>query len=240
MKYLLTMKSENIKTGAIPVSISSKYTCPIDCAFYHKPTIDKGGCYGANGHLNIHWNAVTAGTRGVEFDEFCNQVAAMPINQLWRYGVAGDLPGLQNKIDAYQLNRLINANNGRPVICYTHKYNSVGNIGMLQYANEHGMTINLSANSLKHADQLDQYDMPVVTALPIRQDSDPKVQYTPKGLKVLTCPAVTSSKVTCKSCGLCAKRDRFDQATSHRLVIGFPAHGTRKALVNHIVKSGVH
>jgi hypothetical protein len=241
MKYLLTMKSSNVKTGPIPVSISSKYTCPIDCAFYWKQVDDdQGGCYGANGHLNIHWNAVTAGTRGVEFDVFCKQVESLPAKQLWRYGVAGDLPGLQNQIDEYQLKKLVRANDNRDCIAYSHKYNSKANMVLLKFANDNGMTINLSANNLKHADMLSKYDMPVVVALPIRHKADPKVIYTPAGLKVLTCPAVTSSKVTCKSCGLCAKRDRFDQNTNQRLIIGFPAHGSKKALVSSIVTNGVH
>lgn len=240
MKYQLTMKSRNVKTGDIPVSLASKYTCPIDCAFYWRPTNDEqGGCYGANGHLNVHWNAVTTGKLGVDFDQFCRQVASLPKSQLWRYGVAGDLPGLQNKIDRYQLHKLVSANDSRPVIAYTHKYNSAENLKLIKYANEHGFTINLSANSLKHVDLLAAHDMPLVTALPIRHKSDPKVIYSPDGLKILVCPAVTSDKVTCKSCALCAKRDRFDQSTGKRLVIGFPAHGTRKALVNAIVTTGV-
>ena len=235
MKYALTKVSANAKTGPIPVSISSKYTCPVDCAFYWRPVDDdQGGCYGANGHLNIHWNAVTAGTRGVEFDQFCYQIEALPANQLWRYGVAGDLPGLQNVIDKFQMVKLVKANHNRDVIAYSHKYNSPENIKILKYANNNGFTVNLSANSLKHADLLSTYNMPLVVALPIRKDSDPKVFFTPKGLKVLVCPAVTSKRVTCATCGLCAKRDRFDQLTGKRLIIGFPAHGTKKAIVNAI------
>jgi len=241
MKYLLTLKSANVKTGPIPVSISSKYTCPIDCAFYHKSVSDdQGGCYAAGGRLNIHWNRVTAGTMGVDFNEFCNQIEALPVKQLWRYGVAGDLPGLQDKIDPFQLKKLVKANANRDCIAYTHKYNSKGNMELLKHANANGMTINLSANSLKHADQLSAYGMPVVVTLPIRQAGDPKVVFTPGARKVLVCPAVTSAKTTCKSCGLCAKRDRFDQLTSERLIIGFPAHGNNKALVSSIVTNGAY
>ena len=240
MKYQLTLESANAKTGKIPVSISSKYTCPIDCAFYHKPSNGTGGCYGANGHLNLHWNAVTSGTRGVEFNQFCQQVANLPAKQLWRYGVVGDLPGLQNVIDEYQLKRLVHANNKRPVIAYTHKYNSPSNMTLIRFANDNGFTVNLSANNLKHADMLSAYDMPVVTALPIRKQGDHKVIFTPKGLKVLVCPAVTSDKITCKTCKLCAKRDRFDQLTGKRLIVGFPAHGNKKVLVDSIVNAEVH
>lgn len=241
MKYALTKESANVKTGNIPVSISSKYTCPTDCAFYHKPINDDvGGCYGANGHLNIHWNAVTSGTRGVEFDQFCYQVEALPKNQLWRYGVAGDLPGLGNRIDKHQMVKLVKANDHRDVIAYSHKYNSPENIKLLRYANDNGFTVNLSANNLKHADLLSAYDMPVVVALPIRNEDDPKVFYTPNGSKVLVCPAVTSERVTCKTCGLCAKRDRFDQKTGKRLIVGFPAHGNKKALVSRIASNEVN
>ena len=56
---------------------------------------------------------------------------------------------------------------------------------------------------------------PVVAILP--GNTANKVNFTPKGNKVVTCPATYNDKVNCKTCGLCAKNRDY--------VIGFPVHG---------------
>lgn len=45
---------------------------------------------------------------------------------------------------------------------------------------------------------------------------------TPKGRKVVVCPATHRDDVSCKTCGLCAVRDR-------KVIVGFPAHGVHKS-----------
>ena len=60
--YHLTKTSNNAKTGPIAMSTSSKSTCPDDCPIKEK------GCYAGNGPLNLHWQKVTNGERGVSFD----------------------------------------------------------------------------------------------------------------------------------------------------------------------------
>ncbi|AGR89223.1 hypothetical protein X831_gp103 [Pseudomonas phage PAK_P2] len=65
-----------------------------------------------------------------------------------------------------------------------------------------------------------------MTILPMDAEN---VSFTPKGRKVVACPAEKSDKVNCKSCGLCQVADR-------EYIIGFRAHGTAKKTVDLIAK----
>jgi hypothetical protein len=211
--YHLTLKSSNVKTGKIPVSTSTAKTCPDACP------LKNSGCYADSGPLALHWQQVTASNRGNNWLDFVEKIKALPVNQLWRHNQAGDLVGDNQKIDFKQLKLLINVNHGKRGFTYTHKPMTKANIKAVEYANENGFTVNLSANNLKHADKLAALSIaPIVVII---GENLPKVNYTPKGLKVVTCPAQTSDKVTCESCGLC-------QLAFRKYAIGFIAHGTSK------------
>ena len=67
---------------------------------------------------------------------------------------------------------------------------------------------------------------PVVTLLPT---DSAKVTFTPKGRKVVRCPAETSKKVTCQSCRLCQKTDRP--------IIGFTPHGSGKKVTEKVANA---
>ena len=99
--------------------------------------------------------------------------------------------------------------------------NNVSNRAVVKTANENGFTINLSGNSLAHADELaDLRIAPVTTILP----SDVRTnQRTPKGRTVVICPTFTHPGVTCATCGLCARQ--------RSTIVGFPAIGGRKHAV---------
>lgn len=92
--YHLTRVSANKKTGPIPVSTTSKSTCPASCP------LKGNGCYAESGPLALHWNAVSKGGRGHDLDHFCHEIKRLPKGQLWRYGQAGDLPGDTCQVDA--------------------------------------------------------------------------------------------------------------------------------------------
>lgn len=212
----LTLKSANIKTGPIPVSITGSDSCPPSCPF------SGGGCYAKGGPLAIHWRKVTQGDRGMPWADFCESISALPNDQLWRHNAAGDLIGAGESIDPVALGQLVAANQGKRGFTYTHKTNHADNFKWIKAANTWGFTINMSANSLDHADQLaDTGAGPVVTVLPI--DAPPK-QLTPKGRTVVTCPATYKDDVSCATCKLCAVSDRTT-------IVGFPAHGNAKAKV---------
>lgn len=219
--YHLTLISSNEKTGPIPVTTTSASTCPPSCPFYGK------GCYAKSGPLAIHWSKVTSGSRGSDLATLCGQVAKFPANQIWRHNQAGDLPGYGERVDVKALARLVKANAGRRGFTYTHKHNLKANLRAIREANEGGFTVNLSANSLAHADELYETKAgPVAVVLPI---DSPSTVYTPAGRKVIACPHDKNRAITCERCGLCQKSARS-------VIVGLRAHGTQKRVVSAIAK----
>jgi hypothetical protein len=102
----------NRKTGDIPTAYVARKSCPLDC-----PLLGRG-CYAETGNVGLHWRRM----RGVSWATFCRTVAEkLGPRQLWRYAVAGDLPGFSGLIDRAALQELTEANQSRPVIAYTHK-----------------------------------------------------------------------------------------------------------------------
>ena len=206
----LTLKSKNAKTGEIPVSISSNVSCPSACP------LSQGGCYAKHHYLGKHWQLVSDKVRGLPFAVFLDKIVALPLGSLWRHNVAGDLPGIGNTIDKDAMRALVRANKGKKGFTYTHKPPTPGNLNLIEEANREGFTVNLSSNSLAHADELKAISLaPVVTLLPIGTKEN---TFTPDGHKVVVCPATTKENVTCKTCKLCAIPNR-------QVIIGFPAHG---------------
>lgn len=207
------LKSANVKTGPIPTSVTSANSCPNSCPFMGS------GCYAESGPLAIHWAKTSNGKRGMSWVDFCGMVEALPVGQLWRHNVAGDLPGDNENIDPALLGELVHANIGRRGFTYTHKTNNPDNYQWINAANQWGFTVNLSANNLEHADQLAALNIgPVVTVLPI---DAPKTTTTPAGRTVVTCPATYRDDIACNTCQLCQRQ--------RETIIGFPAHGTSKS-----------
>lgn len=206
----LSLVSNNAKTGKIPVSTTSRDSCPTGCELRGK------GCYAEGGPVALHWNAVTSGDRGMPWGMFCEAVATLPPMQLWRHNQAGDLPGDGVEIDFEKLELLLAANFGKRGFTYTHYRPWDGsNAHAIATANVRGLTVNLSANNLEEADELfDAGCGPVVVVLPHDQVENTK---TPGGRAVVVCPAAIRDDTDCKSCGMCyLQRDS---------IIGFPAHG---------------
>jgi hypothetical protein len=225
MRVHLSKRSRNSKTGPIPVSTTSADTCPDACPFKNG-----GGCYAeANYHLRLHWYKVSDGSRGSNWGEFCNAIAALPDGQLWRHNQAGDLPGFYGAIDVSMLEGLVAANRGKRGFTYTHKPPIGENAMAIASANARGFTVNLSGNDLEHADELAALGIgPVVTVLPSSVQGNVKIE-TPQGRRVVVCPATYREDITCASCGLCQVRDR-------KVIVGFPAHGAAGAAANHVAE----
>ena len=225
--------SSNVKTGPIPVTTSSKNTCPDSCQ------LKGNGCYAETGHVNIHWQKVSKGERGLSFDDALDAIKALPSGSLVRHNQAGDLPGIGDGLLADEnlwLAAALTYKRKRP-FSYTH-YPVLGNSmaaavnrGIIKTINRKGFIVNLSANNLDEADAMSDLAIaPVVTILPI--DSG-KGTVTPKGRKIVTCPAVYKEGVTCASCKLCAE-PRLLKNGKERVIIGFPAHGTSKKKVEKV------
>jgi hypothetical protein len=193
----------------------------------------KAGCYAKAGPVSWHWKKLDKGLHALAWDAFCAAVKRFPRGQLWRHNVAGDLPsanGDNETIDGALLGMLIKANHGKNGFTYTHKTNRAENLPLIRAANDAGFTVNLSGNSLEHADTLAETGAgPVCTVLPSVIDGNAvKTLLTPKGRKVVVCPATYKDNVTCSTCKLCQKSDRT-------CIVGFPAHGVSFKKVDRIV-----
>ncbi len=220
MNYQLVKISSNSKTGPIPVSTSSSLTCPDVCP------LKKKGCYASAGYYTkINWQKVDQGKRGSSFNDFLLEVKKLPKRQLWRHNQAGDLPGANNRINREQLSELVKANRGKRGWTYTHKPLTRSNLSAIKEANKNGFTINLSANSFHHADELTRHNLPIATIAPSNYKGLSSLVKSKK--LVMQCPATKNDRVTCSDCGLCQVQDR-------KYVIAFPAHGSQKKYVSKI------
>ena len=203
--------------------------------------------------VRAHWDKVSLGLVGTPWSKFCFQIALqLEPDQIWRYGVAGDLPGPGEFIDRKDLDYLTTANMGRPVIAYTHKpaldrespaiaaHNRRG----IAEAIEVGFMINLSGNNRAHADELAELQLaPVVTVLPgadarrHRSLGSGKKEWTEtigeyrdrtSALPSFTSKgrriAVCPATYSNATCASC----RACAHSRNGTIIGFPAHGTAK------------
>lgn len=213
--FHITPKSKNAKVGKMAVTTSTATTCPTACPFRDN------GCYAESGPLKLHWLKVTKGERGDDWTTFINKIFDLPAGSKWRHNQAGDLPGDTQNLDDVKCVELAKANEGKHGFTYTH-YDVLDNFQnaiTVNIMNHLGFTVNVSANNLDHADKLCDLDIaPVATVLPIDQTTN---TVTPKGRKVVVCPATYKDDVSCADCMLCEKRDR-------KVIVGFPAHGTGK------------
>ena len=217
-----TIKSKNVKTGAIPVTTTTAKTCPDECAF------KDNGCYADNGPLALHWNKVTNGERGDTWSGFITTVKSFKDGQLWRHNQAGDCPGDGKRLDADACDELADANDGKRGFTYTHYpvLTDKHNASVVKRMNEKGFVVNLSGNNLAHADALYDLDIaPVTTVLPEAQTTNTT---TPKGRKVVICPATIRDDVSCATCQLCAR--------NREAIIGFPAHGSSKRKADNVAQ----
>lgn len=209
MKIHFIRQSANTKTGPIPVTYSQRETCPPSCPHY------RADCYAEDYYTRLSWDKVAA--RGGSLADLCESVAALPAGQLWRFNVAGDLPGAGETVDAAALGEIVAANAGRRGFTYTHK-KSADALHWAGHATRWGFTVNLSADDAGEADLLAEADAgPVVAIVPT---DTPEKSYTPAGRTIIVCPAQSRDGVTCETCGLCARADRG-------VIIGFRAHGSR-------------
>jgi hypothetical protein len=186
--------------------------------------------------MSGHWNAVSDGRRGKDYATMVKSISRLPKGQLWRANQAGDLVGLVDKltIDQKALTVLVTANTGKRGFTYTHypvtgnSASALANRYAIRKANLGGFIINLSADTYEEADSMQALKLAPVVVL--QQEDAPKVDYTPAGNKVITCPATYKDGVTCASCKLCAVP--MDKRTA---IIGFPVHGIKKKAASKVI-----
>ena len=221
-RVLVTQRSNNAKVGPIMVTTSESSTCPKSCPF------KRNGCYADNGPLGMLWKRLDVTKSGDSFrngrarvhvrrwGDMVKAVLALPAGSLWRHNQAGDLPHNKGKLLLTPLRQLVAANRGKRGWTYTHhSMRNKHNLRAVTEAIRNGFTINASANSPTEADSLVDIGLPVVTVLPAHQRTN---TVTPRGRKIVVCPATTHDGVNCASCKLCTLATRD-------FIVGFPAHG---------------
>lgn len=209
------------KLGGIPASTTSGHTCPTSCS------LRGNGCYAEFGKGASWWRALSRNSDpprgrdpvGLSWDAFIEEVKALPVGQLWRHNVAGDLPGHGDVIDTARLVELVMANllaRARG-FTFTHKPMRLPrNRDAVSGANRYGFTVNLSADSVAAADRLAAEGAGPV-AVVLAHDA-PDRSLTPAGRRVFVCPAQRDERATCADCGWCQRAERD-------FIVGFRAHG---------------
>ena len=223
LRFHLTLKSSNTKTGPIPVSTSSRETCPDSCPF------KRNGCYADGGPLAIHWQAVTDGSRGVPYADFLESIRRLPVGQLWRHNQAGDLwkPGTVTGRTA--LNALVDANHGRRGFTYSHHKRTPQTIRAFRAATAQGFTVNASCHNEREADAAMADGLRAAFIVPA--DDQRTTWKTAGGNRAVVCPAQRFDGMTCERCQLCYARPS-------NVAVVFRAHGAGRrkvetALANH-------
>jgi hypothetical protein len=223
----LVLQTRNIKLGPIPTSTTTAVTCPDACPLKAK------GCYAKSGPMAMHWRNVTENGAGTPWAEFTAKIANLPPGTFWRHNQAGDLPGLNNEIDATALRALVSANDGRRGFTYTHKpMTSAKNRRAVAQANAGGFTVNLSADTLAEADELSELGIAPVVVILDSPEGERRDTVTPGGRAVATCPATYRDDVTCATCQLCQRQGR-------KVIVGFPAHGNGRKAAAAVARGGV-
>lgn len=230
--------SDNNKTGSIAQVYAEFSTCWRGCPFWEK-------CYAfTSGNVPMHARRLAAGTWGGTFEQACAGIAKLPFYAVWRWGIAGDLPGKGARIARRALRALTHANRGKRGFAYTHKPvcdgepQAANNRETITEAIARGFTINLSGEGLYRADALAALGIaPVVTVLPSTMGKAWKKTTTPAGRPVVQCPAewtkdLGPSRIQCTNCGgkngpLCWRKDRS-------FIVGFTAWGATR-IVNAII-----
>lgn len=211
--YKLVSLSRNSKTGIMPAVYGSRESCPTTCALY-------SACYGKSGHASLHW----ADNSSADHNALVTWIRALPRDGMWRYGVVGDLPHDRGVIDASALGDIASANNGRPVLAYTHHLPTGDNIRALANV-RHTMHVNVSCDSVQDIKSVLNAGLSAVT---YTSSGDTRKTWTDAGIKYVTCPNQSTKKApTCAQCRLCARPRDY--------VIVFRAHGNSKNTIQGVI-----
>ena len=213
LRFHLTPKRSNAKTGPVAVTTSSRATCSPTCPFF------QNGCYADGGPLRFHWDKVSRGERGKPWRDHLADLAALPAGSQLRLNQAGDLPATDGKISRLYARALAAAVRHLKAWTYSHHKLTPSNLQILRFLNRQGLTVNCSTETESAADAAVAAGLPAVLAV---NSEESRAQWsTAAGNRVIVCPAQQRDGVTCSDCMLCHKRGR-------RVVVAFLAHGNGK------------
>ena len=223
--FHLTLNGSNQKVGkGVPVSTSSKKTCPLTCAYLHN------GCYAESGPLNLHQLKVTAGERGTDWAGFLANIAALPAGQFWRHNQSGDLYRPGNAIGRKMLSQLVEASAGKKGYTYSHHKRTPLVIQAFKAATANGFTVNASCESEGEADAAMADGLRAVFVAP---STETRKQWTTAGgNRAVVCPAQRMEGMNCDTCRLC-------HARPSNIAIVFLAHGSQKKKVDAAIAAAV-
>lgn len=230
--YHMTLVSANGKTGPIPVSTTSKSSCPTACPM-------REACYAKTGPLNFHWEKVSRGERGFTLEEFIGVIKALPYRQLWRHNQAGDLPGDGKLIDHEALGKIVSANKVKHKrgFTYTHYSRKIArNREAIRQALDNGFTVNVSCESELEACTATRDGFPAVLVVP---STEKRKRWTSHfGVGVRVCPATYMDNVKCSDCGYCARRYTTTGGGCKvtRDIVAFPAHSIHATKADNLLK----
>jgi len=213
--YKLVNLSLNAKTGPMPAVYGNRESCPTTCGLYNK-------CYGKKGRTALHW----ANEQASSFSDLIEWISTLPL-RLWRYGVVGDLPSNDGiNLDREKVLDMARANNGRPVLAYTHFPVNPHNLRVIREANALGFSLNLSADSIDDIKSAVKALVPVVT---YTSHNDERASWKQDGIQFTTCPNQSSDKSPqCLDCKLCSKISRDS-------VVVFRGHGSAQKKISGVV-----
>lgn len=223
IRFSFTRTSGNRKTGPIAVSMTSRNSCPDSCA------LKANGCYAESGMVRLHWQKLDQQTAGYDLAQFVGLISSLPTGAAFRHNVAGDIPDLHHLMCISKAAQSRNLEGWT----YTHNHSDEAMRNGIAYVNtKQGLTVNLSANSPKHADELLALTIgPVVTVVsPDTWKDDKPISKTSKGNTIVRCPAEYIEGMDCDKCRLCA-------VSTRRGIVGFTAHGVAKRKVIALVKA---
>ena len=137
------------------------------------------------------------------------------------------------------LDKLVMINAGRPVLCYTH----TRDVDRIRAATKDGFHINISADFIEEAEIFVGQGLSTVvvlsseygryrsgatwteTLLQYRQRISTLPERTPNGIRIAVCPEAFTN-VSCDKCRACTGPRKKGA------IVGFPAHGSRKAQID--------
>ena len=223
--FHLTVKGSNHKLGkGVPVSTSSKRTCPLTCAYLNN------GCYAESGPLNLHQLKVTSGERGTDWAGFLASIEALPAGQFWRHNQSGDLYQPGNAIGRKMLEQLVDANRGKKGYTYSHHKRTPLVIQAFKTATAQGFTVNASCESETEADAAMADGLRAVFVAP---STETRKQWTTAGgNRAVVCPAQRMEGMDCNTCRLC-------HARPNNIAVVFLAHGSQRKKVDAAIAAAV-
>ena len=220
-RFHLSRVSSNKKTGPMPVTTTSRNSCPPTCAM-------RSACYAMTGPLALHWDKVSNSERGKGWRDHLADLATLPLFSPLRLNQSGDLPHSAGKISRRYLVALLDVIKRRKLRAWTYTHHDLAkgeNAELLRRAFRSGLTINVSTESVAAADAAIAAGLPATITVPSTETRS--TWRTPDRNLVMVCPA-QRRETNCAECTLCHKRGK-------RVIIAFTAHGTRKKTADQLL-----